>query len=229
MHRYCVLLVVVMGCHPNPKIKSFAVRPVGYCPGTRAIHVEWDTAKGDTTLQIEPDDPKPRHVSARGSTDFPPHDATVTLTVRSGALAPHVTQPVRAAVSHPLNGGVTEAGGGKCQDGWVTADPTDFGGGPNAYAADAHPSVISNKCSRDAASTATCRRHVKVQHAGLTWSLDPNSEIDVAAATAPMAGSWVLSQELLPGEACGSPSASHAIEVDLSLKIDCAKGVSYEQ
>jgi hypothetical protein len=231
MYRYRLLLLLVMACcHPNPRINAFHVTPAGYCPsGTQKIHIDWDTAKGNTTLQIAPDDAKPRSVAARGSTEFPAHDVTVTLTVSSGALHPHVIQPVRAVDHHTLNSLATEAGGGKCQDGWVTADPAEFGGGPNAFAADAHPSVISNKCGAHATSTATCRRNVKVQHAGLTWKLAPNSALDVISSAAPMAGSWVLSQELLPGEQCGSESAKGAIEVDLSLEIDCTKGVSYEQ
>lgn len=231
MNRYYAFLILLMACcHPNPKIKAFHVTPAGYCPsGTQKIHVDWDTEKGDATLQIAPDDAIPRSVAGRGSAEFAAHDATVTLTVSAGPLHPHVIQPVRAVDHHTLNSLATEAGGGKCQDGMVTADPAEFGGGANAFAADAHPSLISNKCVAGVSSSATCKRKVMVQHAGFTWNIPPNSALDVSSAAAPMAGPWVLSQQLLAGEQCGTESAKGAIEVDLSLEIDCTRGAAYEQ
>src|SRR5512140_2938228 len=121
--------------HPDPKIKSFDVTPQSYCPSlTKKIHITWDTEKGDPTLQIGDAPPKP--VDAKGELYEDPRDMTVTLTVTSGDLAPHVPKVVKAVERHPLASSVIDGG---CHDGWVTAKPADMGGGPNAYAAEAHP------------------------------------------------------------------------------------------
>jgi hypothetical protein len=230
-----------MACgHPNPKIKAFHVTPAGYCPsiaGQQTISVDWDTEKGDTTLQISPDDPQPRKVDPHGATKFAAHDVTVTLTVSDGQLHPHVIQPVRAVHQHALNGLSTDAGG-TCKDGWVTTNPDDFGGGPEAFDPNAHPSFISNKCDATASQTATCHRHAKVMNgemvngqfkARFTWDVQPGGTVDVRSSAAPMSAKWVLAHELLPNEVCGTDSAAHALEVDLHLEIDCTRGVAYEQ
>ena len=220
-----LLLSVACCCHADPKITSFHVTPVGYCPsGSQTIHVEWQTGKGDTTLQVEPEDAKPRSVPSNGSYDYPAHDSVVTLVVAAGELKPHVIQPVHAVDHHSLNGLATG-----CANDWVSAAPTDFGGGPNAYAPDVHPAVISNKCSPTATSKSTCRRPVKVEHAGKIWDLAPDAVLNVTSDATPMNGPWTLSQKLLPGEACGTESASGALEIDLVLEIGCTKGASYEE
>src|SRR5262245_19544032 len=97
---------IALACcgHPDPHIKSFHVTPTGYCPsGDQKIRVDWDTAKGKTTLQIAPDDAAPREVAARGELEFPAHDAVVTIAVSDGAIRPRVIQPVRAVDRHSLN------------------------------------------------------------------------------------------------------------------------------
>jgi len=220
-----VVFAVACCCHPDPHIASFHVTPVGYCPsGGQSIHVEWQTGKGDATLQVEPEDATPRSVPNNGSYDYPAHDSVVTLMVAAGELRPHVIQPVHPVDHHSLNALAT-----RCESDWVSADPADFGGALNAYAVDVHPAVISNKCSPMATSKSTCRRPVKVEHAGKTWELAPDAVLNVTRDATPMNGPWTLSQKLLPGEACGTESASGALEIDLVLEIGCTKGAIYEQ
>jgi hypothetical protein len=219
------IILLACCCHPDPKINSFSVTPAGYCPsGSQKIHVEWNTAKGATTLQIEPDDPAPRAVAAKGSLDIDAHDVVVTLAVTDGNFRPHVIQPVHAVGRRPLNDIAMT-----CKDGWVETKPAEFGGGPNAYAADVHPAVISNKCAPNASATSTCRRHATVLHAGKTWDIGPDAVLDVTKDETPMSGPWTLRQQLLAGEQCESQSAEGALAVELTLEVGCTKGVTYEQ
>lgn len=224
--RWMLLVAISSSCgHPSPQIKSFRVEPVGYCPsGRQKIHVSWETKKGATTLQISPDEPAPRSVDATGSLEFDAHDAVVTLTVKDGALAPHVVMPVRAVDHHSLNGLATH-----CQNGWVSAEPQELGAGAAAFAADVHAGAISNKCSPNAPVTDTCHRQVQVVHGNHMWNVGPDSVLDVTNDQAPMTGPWTLRQQLLAGEQCNSQSAEGALEIDLSLEFGCTKGASYEQ
>jgi hypothetical protein len=192
-----------------------------YCASTSAIDIDWSTERGATTLQVAPDDPSPRAVASSGRRSIPAHDVTVTLTVASGELAPHRSVPVRAAGRHPMSALVTDAGGGSCVAPWVTSDLTDFGGGPSAFDPRAHPALISNLCDRDAGPSATCRRAVRIAHAGRNWSIAPNGVLDLTHDPVTMEGSWALSQQLLPDEECGTQSAISALEIDLSVEIDC--------
>jgi hypothetical protein len=211
--------------HPSPTIKSFHVTPTGYCAsGTQKIHIDWDTDKGETTLEVSPDDARPQVVSAKGMRELPAHDVVVTLRVSKGALAPHVIQPVRAVNHHSLNGLALS-----CKDGWVRADPTDFGGSDQAFASEVHPEVISNKCARNSPASASCHRDVRVTHAGKTWEIAPDSLMDLGVNSLPMNGDWVLEQKLIGSEQCGSESAAGALEIDLELEAGCTKGAAYEQ
>lgn len=223
--RSHLLFVLTCCCHADPKIASFHVTPASYCPSAhQTIHVDWQTDKGNATLQIDPDDRVPRAVPSSGTFDFAAHDSVVTLVVSAGELKPHVVQPIRAVDQHSLN-----ALGQDCANDWVTAAPADFGGGSNVYPADAHPAVISNKCSPTASATATCHRTVEITHAGRTWELGPDAVLDITHDESPMSGPWTLRQKLLPGEVCATPSASSALEVDLNLELGCTKGAGYEQ
>ena len=192
-----------------------------YCSSTPAIAVDWSTNGGDTTLQVAPDDSAPRSVAPRGTLSIPPHDATITLTVTRGELAPHRALPVRVAQRRPLIALVTDADGGTCADGWVTAGPADFGDGSAAFDPRARASLITNTCDRGAGSGATCHRAVRVEHAGRRWQIHPRGVLDLTRESMSLAGPWTLSQQLLPGETCGTPSAGAALEVDLSIELDC--------
>lgn len=225
MRRGLLAAALCCCCHPNPKIESFHVTPAGYCSSSKQkIHVDWKTSKGDTTLLIQPDQPAPQAVKGQGTRELEPHDMVITLTVSKGELHPHVIQPVRAVDHHTLNALAVH-----CPDGWAQSDPQDFGGGSGAFAPEAHPSMISNVCAPGAAEKATCRREAKVEHAGKSWRIPANTAVDVSADQVSMAGPWVLAQQLLPGEVCGTPSATAALEIDLSLEIGCTGGASYEQ
>ena len=192
-----------------------------YCSSTQAIAVDWRTEGGAVTLQVAPDDPSPRAIAPEGQLSIPPHDVTITLTVARGKLAPHRVIPVRAAGKHPLSALVTDAGGGSCVAPWVTSDLMDFGGGHAAFDPRAHPALISNLCDRDAGPSATCRRAVRIAHAGRNWAIAPNGVLDLTRDPVTMEGPWALSQQLLPGEECGTQSAISALEIDLSVEIDC--------
>jgi hypothetical protein len=221
--------LVAIGCHPHPAINSFHVTPTAYCPSSfRPIDIDWRTDAGATTLQIAPDDPAPRNVKDKGKISIRAHDVTITLTVKKGELAPHIIQPVHDVGRRPMSAIATDVGGGKCVDDWVISDPTDFDGGNNAFDPQAYPSLISNVCGPHASSTATCHRAVKVQHGGKSWPIAAGGVLDLTDESVSMVGPWTLSQQLLPGEECGSLTANSALEVALSVEIDCTKGAAYE-
>jgi hypothetical protein len=207
------------GC--SPEIKKFVVQPQGYCSTTQKVHIAWNTSHGDTTIKIEPPNTAPRDVSSSGSLDVVPQPMTVTLTVDNGRRHEIRTINVRPVNTHPLNGLAQS-----CSGGFVTTDPFTFGGGPEAFDPEAHLAVIVNKCAPGAAPHATCRRKVEVRHGVHAWSIDPDSVLDVSMSNARLAGSWVLMGQLLPDEACGTPSAVGAQELALSVEMKCAEGGS---
>lgn len=214
-----VMIAGLSGC--NPKIKDFVVTPQGYCSTTQKIHVTWSTEHGDTTIKVEPPNPAPRQVSSSGTLDVAPQPMTLTLTVDDGRRHEIRTINVRPVDKHALDGQTTD-----CTDGRVTTDPFTFGGGSGAFDPDARLAVIVNRCAPDADAHATCRRKVEVRHGAHTWSIDPDSALDVSAANARVEGDWVLTGQLLPDEACGTPSAVAAQELTLSIEMNCDGGSS---
>lgn len=205
--------------HP-PAINSFHVEPLGYCATTRKIHVDWSTSHGDTTLLIEPTDRTPQNVADSHSMELDPRDMTLTLQVTEGARQLHESKVVRAVPRHPLDGFAL-----LCDNGWVTTEPAQFGGGATAFDPGAHPEVISNKCAPGAPAHATCHRHIQVIHGGTTWEIGPDTALSVAAANATLDGEWTLKGQLLAGEQCGA--APDATRLDLNIEIGCT-GASNE-
>lgn len=201
-------------CKPKA---TLSVSPHGYCESTKRIHIEWKAKHGEATLMVTPPDSAPKPVSSSGKRDIePPHDTTIQFTVDNGKIQDQRIVQVRAAKDHSLDGAASAC----VSVDWIKTDPFEFGSA-TPFDPSARLSVISNRCASGADDHATCRRKVQVVHAGHTWSLEPDGVLDASPDDAPLSGPWELRAQLLPGEACGTPSAATARNIELSIQIDC--------
>ena len=206
----CLVCVWLTGACAKPALRSFAASPRQYCPGTRAIRLTWSTS-GRTSITAEPRIEGLGCVEPSGERSITPAPATIILEVSRLLREPESVrqrvQPVSAGSELNLGNDTSCVGNG------VVA-LVDFE--ENEY----DPAVVVTAIMNDV------DRPIRVDHAGRSWVLPPDShwvtlEADPGDPSIGIHHTWTLSAPLLPGEHCGASSAAAAVQLGINARLGC--------